>query len=239
MKRVVVWLAAIGAAAMIATPAMAHEAGKWIFRGGVGMVSPKSGNLKFPGDVPVGGGITLESGSIEVDDGTSLTLSGTYMFTENWALDILASAPFSHDIDVKATINDGVTSVSGVVPLGETDHLPPTFSVQYHFSPTAKFQPYVGLGLNWTIFFSEDLTSDAEAVGFEDISLDDSFGLAAQIGADVALNEKWLLNFDVRYIDIETDAKVTLDDGTGPVTGKIGTVAIDPWVYQINLGYRF
>jgi len=226
-------------AAMVSTPVSAHEAGEWILRAGIGQVAPKSGNLRLPGDIDVGGGLTLQNASVEVDSGTSLVLSGTYMFTRNWALDILASAPFKHDIDVKATITDGASSETGVVPLGETSHLPPTVSVQYHFAPTAEFQPYAGIGVNWTTFFSEDVTSDAAAVGFQDLKLDDSFGLAAQVGADWKLGDKWLVNLDVRYINIETDATVTLDDGTGPVTGEIGTVDINPWVYSINVGYRF
>ena len=95
------------------------------------------------------------------------------------------------------------------------------------------------MGLNWTLFFDEGLTSDAQAVGFEDLSLDDSFGVAAQVGADWMIGERWLVNLDLRWINIESDVTVTLDDGSGPVTGKLGTVEIDPWVYQLNVGYRF
>ena len=219
-------------------PLQAYEAGQWVLRGGIGMVDPKSDNLDF-GGIDLGGGISLTSATIQVDSATSLTLSATYMFTPNWAFDILAAWPFEHDIDVDATLTDGVTTVSDTVKLGETKHLPPTFSVQYHFVPDGRFQPYVGAGINWTTFFSEDLTSDAVDGGIVDMNLDDSFGLAAQIGADWQLNDKWLLNLDVRWINIESEVELTIDDGTGRVTGDIGDVEIDPWVYSVNLGYRF
>ena len=52
-----------------------------------------------------------------------------------------------------------------------------------------------------------------------------------QLGADFEFGNNWLINFDVRYINIETDAKL---DGV-----KIGTVDINPWVYAIALGRRF
>lgn len=237
MKRLI-RLALTAALIIVALPAQAHEAGQWIVRAGVGTVEPKSNNLNL-GSVDLDGGITLTSATVEVDSGTSLTLSGTYMFTQNWAFDILAAWPFKHDIDVSASISDGVTTTSGVIPLGETEHLPPTFSIQYHFLPDGTFQPYVGAGVNWTIFFSEEVTSDAVAAGVTSLKLDDSLGLAAQLGADWLLNEKWLLNFDVRWINIETDATLTVDDGTGAVTGEVGTVEIDPWVYSLNIGYRF
>jgi outer membrane protein len=233
-------LAAGALLALVASPALAYEAGTWVLRGGVGVVAPKSGNLDI-GSLDLGGGIQLTSASVEVDDGTSLTLMGTYMFSPNWAFDILASWPFEHDIDVAATIDDGVNApVSGTVPLGSTKHLPPTFSIQYHFLPDATFQPYLGAGVNWTTFMSEEVTSDASAAGIAGLSLDDSFGLALQLGADWGFGNNWLINFDLRWINIETDASVTLDDGFNPpVTGEIGTVEIDPWVYSLNVGYRF
>jgi outer membrane protein len=221
----------------LAVPAFAHEAGDWIVRGGIGTVMPKSNNLVLPfieiGDVSI-------DARVKVDDGTSLTLSGTYMFKENWAFVILAAWPFIHDVDLDATVSDGVDTFSGVVPFGEVEHLPPTFSVQYHFSPDAKFQPFVGLGLNYTTFLSEDLTQDVIDAGIVDFSLDDSFGVAAQLGADWMLNDRSLINFDIRWISIESDLSATIDDGvSSPTTGELGTVKIDPWVFAINYGYKF
>lgn len=205
MKRISIALTAALVALLLAAPASAHEDGAWIFRAGIGTVKPDDNNLDLG-----------PAGMIEVDDGSSLTLTLTYMFTENWAFDVLAAWPFNHDI----TLNG--------LEVGSTDHLPPTFSVQYHFMPDAKFQPYVGAGLNYTTFFSTDTTGPLAGTKLD---LDDSFGLALQLGADFEINEKWLVNVDVRYIDIETDAKL---DGV-----KLGTVAIDPWVYGLGIGYRF
>ena len=65
------------------------------------------------------------------------------------------------------------------------------------------------------------------------------FGFAGNIGLDVDLNDKWLVNFDVRWISIESDLTVTIDTFEGPISGELGTVKIDPWVFAINLGYRF
>ena len=134
-----------------------------------------------------------------VDSGTSVVLSGTYMFTRNWAFDILAAYPFTHDI--KLDVNGDSAKIA------ETDHLPPTFSVQYHFIPDGKFQPYAGIGFNWTTFFNTDTVSELSEQGIN-LELDDSFGVAAQLGADWLLNDSWLLNFDLRWINIETDAKL-------------------------------
>ncbi len=183
------------------TLALAHESGDWLFRIGGSVVDPKSNN----GDV------------VDVDDDSSITFTLSYMMTENWAIDVLAAWPFEHAINLK----DGTR-------VGKTKHLPPTVSLQYHFLPSADFQPYVGLGVNYTNFFDEETTGDLEGV---DLSLDDSWGLAAQVGFDWMLGDKWFFNLDARWIDIETDASL---DGR-----FLEKVEIDPIVYGAHVGFRF
>ena len=221
-------LAAGALLALVASPALAYEAGTWVLRAGVGVVAPDSDNLVIDDGI--------DTTTIDVDDGTSLTLMGTYMFTPNWGFDVLASWPFNHDINVSITDNadPGFNPLSAKI--GETDHLPPTFSIQYHFLPDGTLQPYVGAGLNYTTFFNTDVEQAlTDLTGVTDIDLDDSFGLALQLGADWTFGNRWLVNFDLRYIDIESD--LTVSDGVD--SAELGTVKIDPWVYSINLGYSF
>ena len=182
-------------------PALAFEAGDWLVRFGATNVDPKSNNH------PV----------VSVDSAWSATFNFSYMMTDNWAVEVLAAWPFEHDI-----------YLVGGSKVASTKHLPPTVSLQYHFNAQGKFQPYIGAGINFTTFFDEKTTGDLEG---SDLSLDNSWGLAGQVGADIMLNDKWFLNFDARYIDIETDAKLDGD--------ALGTVKIDPWVYGVNAGFRF
>jgi len=197
-------VAAATAAFLIAflPAASAHEAGDKLLRVGVGTVDPKSNN----GDV------------VSVDSGTAVVFNGTYFFTPNLAFEILAATPFSHDINLA---EDGTK-------VGETKHLPPTFSLQYHFSTAGAFKPYVGAGLNYTLFFDESTTGPLAGL---DLKLDDSFGVAAQLGADFDVSEKMFVNVDVRWMNIETDAQL---DGEA-----VETVKIDPIVYSLNLGWKF
>ena len=220
-------LAAGALLALVASPALAYEAGTWVLRAGVGVVAPHSDNF-----VDDDGTATT---TVTVDDGTSLTLMGTYMFSPNWGFDILASWPFTHDINASIidNVDPGFNPISAKV--AETEHLPPTFSIQYHFLPDGTFQPYVGAGVNYTTVLSTDVTQALIDLGITDIDLDDSFGLALQFGGDFLLGDRWLINVDVRWIDIESDLEAT----AGGVTGELGTVKIDPWVYSVNLGFRF
>lgn len=182
--------------------ASAFEDGDWLVRFGGSNVDPKSNN----GDV------------VDVDSDTSFTFTGSYMLTDAWSLELLAAWPFEHTIYLKS---DGSR-------VGSTKHLPPTFSINYHFFRNADFRPYVGVGVNYTNFFSEKTTGALEGA---DLSLDDSWGIAGQVGIDWLLNERWFLNANLRYIDIETDAKVNGD--------FLEKVEIDPVVYGFHVGYRF
>jgi len=203
--------------ALAALPAQAYEKGDWIIRGGVGVVDPESTAYESVSD----------DLKIMVDSGTAVTLTGVYMFSPNWGFEILASTPFSHDIKA-GSISDPVS-----IKIGETKHLPPTFSFQYHFMPDGTFQPYVGAGLNWTIFFDESL--DQDLFPGASLKLDDSFGFAVQVGGDFLFGERMTLNVDLRYIDISPDATLT-----DPIEGS-DTIGIDinPIVYSVNLGFRF
>lgn len=196
----------------------AHEAGDWILRGGLTNVAPNddSGNVFVAGtDLGVG---------VSVGNNTQLGINAAYMLTNNWAVELLAATPFSHDL----TLNT-------VGALGETKHLPPTLSANYYFANgNSKLKPYVGVGLNYTKFFREEFTSANKNAGFSKLSLDDSFGLALQIGADYQINEQWHVNVSARRIDISTDASFDLNGAQGKVS-----VDIDPNVYTFSLGYSF
>lgn len=189
-------------AILLAGATSAANASEWIVRVGGHTVDPKSDNHSV----------------VNVDSGQSLTFTVTYLFAPNWGVELLAALPFEHDIDLNS---DGSR-------VGETKHLPPTLSMQYHFLPEGRIRPYAGLGLNATLFFDEKTTG---ALAGSELSLDDSYGLAAQLGVDFALSDDWMLNVDARWFDIDTDAHL---DGA-----SIGTVEIDPYAFGVSIGRRF
>lgn len=239
MKTYKILLIAAGILALVASPALAYEPGTFVLRGGVGTIQPKSGNLDFSFQDDIVGEVAA---TVDIQDGTGMTLSGTYMINENWAFDVLAALPFKHDIDANLTIvNQAIPQIpaefEATATVGDTKQIPPTFSFQYHFAPDSAFQPYAGLGMNWTTFFSTNLHPDYVDDEVSKLILDDSFGVAAQLGADWKIGSHALINFDVRWMDISSDVLLA---GPG-IEGKekIGTAEIDPWIYAISLGYQF
>lgn len=115
-------------------------------------------------------------------------------------------------------------------------------SIQYYFGGLERFTPCIGVCLNWTIIADESLRSDfleaIELPSHTKLELDDSIGVAMQIGADIAINESWLVNIDLQRVDLDTDATITVPRPDG---GRLdlGTVEIDPIVHGVSIGYRF
>src|SRR5690554_6819234 len=216
----------------VAAPSvMAHEAGDILVRAGVVTVTTSESTSGVMVD-----GTTDLRGEATLNNNTQLGLNFAYMLTDKVAVELLAATPFEHDVAIK-----GTGAVDG--SLGKVKHLPPTLSaVYYPLESSSVFQPYVGVGVNYTWFFDEKVTSGAKAgdnaAGFPltNLKVKNSWGWAAQIGADYMLTENIMLNGQIRYIDIDTEATV---DVAGGAAHAVVDVDIKPVVYMVGLGYKF
>ncbi|AGZ37317.1 outer membrane protein OmpW [Pseudomonas sp. SWI6] len=220
--------AALVALALAAPVANAHQAGDFIIRAGAATVDPNedSGALKLDGAKVSGTKATLDSD-------TQLGLTFAYMLTDHIGVELLAATPFNHTVAVKG-LGPGLDG-----KLADIKHLPPTLSLQYYpMAPTSKFQPYAGIGINYTMFFDEDLSGARKQQGFSNLKLQDSVGLAGQLGMDYMLTDNLLFNASVWYIDLDTKATVDGPNALGVGKTKVD-VDVDPWVYMVGLGYKF
>ncbi len=211
-------MSAAGLAILAAQPAHA-EAGDTLVRLRGIVVAPNEDASAVRPSYP--------TGHVAVDNAVVPELDFTYMLTTNIGAElILATSP--HDIS-------GRGALAGVGKLADAMALPPTLTLQYHFAPEAMVRPYVGVGINYTMFYDENASRALEtAIGGTKVSLDDSLGYALQAGVDVALNERWFLNLDVKYIDINTTATLR----TGALVNTVD-VNLDPIVAGIGVGFRF
>jgi outer membrane protein len=205
IKPIAAGILAAGVAATANAAGNWPEAGDWLVRGGFQTINPDGGAFND------GDGLALEVGS-----DTAFVFSGNYFLTPSFALELQGSTRFNHDVDLV-----------GVGKVATAKHVPVTLSLQYHFDAGA-FKPYAGVGLNYTVFRGEDTTG---VLGGVPLSLANSRGLAGQVGVDYAMSDRWYLNGEVRYIDMDTTA--TLDGS------RLGTISVDPWVWSLNVGRRF
>lgn len=201
----------------------AYESGDWLVRGRVINVNPNDSS----GTITVDG---QDSGfkGVSVQDDTVPELDITYMLTPNWGVELILGYS-EHRID-------GSNFFSTLGPVADSKVLPPTLTLQYHFRPKAKLKPYVGLGVNYTYFFDENIpSSSALSKPGDSVKLKSSWGLAVQAGVDYMLDDNWFLNMDVKYIDIDTTATYrNTSVGSASVSADI-----DPIVFGIGVGRRF
>lgn len=260
MKKTILNVALLSAISVSSFAAVANQAGDIITRVGVTYVAPSSDQ---PTIYAAGATVHLAQGGpaleASVENNAQLGLNFVYFYNDNLAIELLAATPFEHDINVHV----GETTLN----LGSTKQLPPTLSALYYFADKeAKFQPYVGVGVNYTVFFDDKfnatMSGDAVKVGAldntaiadlagalglpegttevglqaKDLNLKNSWGLSAQVGFDYHLGDNWLVNASARYADIDTTG--TFKATALEVPGQVD-VDIDPWVYTVSVGYKF
>ncbi len=232
--------------------AQAYEAGDFMLRAGPAHAAPddSSSDLAFSGKGPLAGqDLALPGTGVAVDSNSQLGITATYMVTSHIGVGVLGATPFKHNIS-------GADGLNGVGKLAETKHLPPTLTLQYFpMDSASRLQPYAGVGVNYTTFFEEKTTNTLNAVidsvaqanfgtpaGTVDgskLDLDDSVGVALELGVDYMLDEHFGLNAAIWWVDLETDATITALSGDTEV-GEITTdVEIDPMVYMVGFTYKF
>lgn len=197
---------AAGASAAQAEPMQRWQAGDWMVRGrAIGVLPDESSTI-----TPIGGKADFSNEVVpEVDF--------TYFFTDNIAAElILATA--------KHSAKDKLPG--GSVDVGSAWVLPPTLTLQYHFTELGWAKPYLGAGINYTMYLDE------EPGALNNIELDDGFGVALQAGVDVPVDDRWSWNLDVKKLYVDADAKWN----NGTIQGDID---LDPWIVGVGIGYRF
>ena len=211
MKTVAATLTAVSALALVGAAHASEpiaEAGDFLVRlRSIAIIPMEDAEIET-----IGGGVEISNEAVpEIDF--------TYFLTDNVAFELIA-ATARHQVTANNT-------AAGNLDLGFVRHVPPTLLLQYHVQGLGPVKPYLGLGVNYTIFTEQD----SEGVN---VDYDNSFSYAGQIGADVRLTERAFFNVDLKYIDIDSDVTVR----------ALGTelqadVDIDPIVLGFGVGYRF
>ena len=194
-------------------PAFAQSQGDWTLGIGYATIVPKSDNGTLappPNNNTRAVSVPLE---LDVHSDESFIFTAEYFFWDNIGLELLVATPFEHDFD----LGDNIT--------GSTKHLPPTLSLNYHFPTQSAWKPYVGAGINYTRFSSEKLSN-----GF-DLQLESSWGISVQAGVDYQISENGFVRTNVRWFDIDSDAKVNGENW--------GTAKIDPLLFGISYVHKF
>jgi outer membrane protein len=182
------------------------------------------------GVLPNGSGATLNGFAPLGLYNSSLTnnvvpeLDLTYFINNHWAVEAICC--FAH-----STLEAAVTPFGLKSNIANTTAFPPTVTLQYHFA-LGQFDPYVGLGVNYTWFWwtTSPLT---QALGKGNgINVHGAAGVAFDAGFDYYVTRHWVINADAKYIPLETDANVLGVQNAAHIN-------VNPWLVRLAIGYRF
>lgn len=214
MKKLTLLTLLAGTAFMgLTAPAVAKDLGDSVFAKERFQIRARGIGIFADGD----GRVNNTALKTDVGDAVTPEVDITYFFTENIAAELIA-----------ATAQHSVSADN--LDLGETWILPPTVTLQYHFTPDNKWSPYVGAGINYSYFYGED-----DGKGFNNLDVEGGFGLALQAGVDYWLDDNWGFNLDVKYIDLDIEADVNL----GATALSTNDVELNPWIVGVGVSYRF
>lgn len=213
-------------------PVLAHaEAGDWVVRARAVNVSPNEDSKLGKTVNSNVANVMSPDAELAVSDKVIPELDISYYITKNIAAELILALGTRHNV----SIQDEAGAVVPNQDLGSVNLLPPTLTVQWHFNPDQTIAPYVGAGINYTNFLDRNLKVSSGALAGTKIKVDsDSWGYALQAGVDINLKDGWLINLDVKYVNIETDVKLNVAGWT-----KIDSLDINPWVVGIGIGKKF
>ena len=123
---------------------------------------------------------------------------------------------------------DGAGSVAFLGEVLSAKNVSPTLLFNYHFGDrSAKWRPYIGLGINYTYF------ADAKTPYGWDVNLSDSWGWAAQAGIDVAIDKQWGLFASIARLQVKSDLVAI------GATVLQTTIDFRPVTYTAGVSYKF
>jgi outer membrane protein len=170
--------------------------------------------------------IGIIGGDVGISNALIPELDFTYFFTENFAAELILGTA-KHDVQA-------INTAAGDVNLGSVWLLPPTLTAQYHFYTSDKkvFKPYIGAGVNYTLFYN------VKSGDVADVTYDNALGYAAQFGFDLMVDDTFFINVDVKRLFLSTDVSV---DASNLAPGLIipAEVDINPWLVGVGVGMKF
>lgn len=194
----------------LSQPVRGKQAGDIVLGAGVIGVLPESG-----------GRVSAIGGRPEASDTATAQLDISYFLTSQVSLNLIA-ATTRHDVNVRG-------SAIGDVDLGRVWALPPTLNLQFHPFPAARISPYIGAGLNYTLFYGE---GGGRTAPVTKVDIKNDFGYGVNFGVDVEVAPRWLVNLDAKKLWLNPSVSVN----SGAISGRAD---LDPWIIGASVRYRF
>ena len=208
-----------------APPPIVEAWNPWMLRARVlGVLPDTSGSTVNVLGVPA---LSSPNSGLAISNSVVPELDISYFFTKNIAAELILGVTPHHVT--------GTGTLAGL-DIGKTWLLPPTLTLQYHFTDFGAFKPYVGAGVNYTVFFNQRASNiPFGGLAVTQFNVGNRFGAAVQFGFDYMLDRHWGLNVDVKKLWLEPNYTATVNNAI-PVSGRAN---IDPWLVGAGVTYKF
>jgi outer membrane protein len=200
-----------------------------------GLLQPYAGNPFIATGLSQGFGTQIPWASTSTSWSIIPTLAVDYYLNKNWSIEAICCVSPHHI--------QGTGSIQST--FAHTWVFPPSLLVAYHFTNFGPWQPYIGVGVNFTAYWGTRVNNETFPVFFQpsgpltsalianqapgayaqfyNATVTPSWGVVGQVGLDYMFNEHWGLNLDVKYITMEPTVHAKVAAWLpGPLTGLMG-----------------
>lgn len=191
--------------------ALGDVADPWLVRLRGIWVKPEASSTRI---TTIGGNVNQISSTVVPE------IDFSYFLTNNVALELILAASRHHPVANNTAV--------GQVDLGKVTVWPATLSVQYHLNETNGLKPYVGVGVNYSLYSNVNSGPTATSIKYKS-----RVGAGLDIGTDYRINDNWWFNVDLKKLFFKSKATVRALGTT-----VRSTVSINPWVLGVGIGYR-
>lgn len=225
MKKLTI-AAALAAATMLASPALANEEGKIQIKVLATGVLPDGKIDQIVSAAPsVAAALGATPGTV-ANDNVVPTIAVEYYAAPNFSIETICCVT-KHKVT-------GTGSVAGAPLVKDVLIVPATVTLKYHL-PLGPIKPYVGVGPTWFIMLDAKPDTTAAALGATDVDLSSNVGVAVQGGVDIAVSPGMGLSLDAKKYWVGTTAKFYAGS-----TNVLETKhKLDPWVVSGGVYFRF
>ncbi len=118
---------------------------------------------------------------------------------------------------------------------GSLEMMPITGTLQFHFNPEGRVDPYIGAGVAYVLFDNLDNSEDLDDIDVDSIDFDDDYGFVANAGVSFDITPNFAINLDAKYVPVKSSATAVFTSGPGQNVD----VEINPFILGAGLQFQF
>lgn len=145
---------------------------------------------------------------------------GLNVFWSNRISTEFTASQFSPEAAFEGDVNFGNSSL---------DMIPITATLQFHFAPDSRIDPYIGAGVAYVLF--DEFDGELDEVDFDAIDVDDDYGFVINAGVSFDITPSFAIIADAKYVPVEAEINAS---GLAPAT-----LEINPLILSAGASFQF